>query len=121
MLNSEGIYSLADFIKGIVKVDRTEFRFPEGKEAEEYTVEGITVCRYWGKKDNLILLLDTGDMKLKFSFWSNNKYCYEPVPKRKVSIKESVRFLSDGSYIRLTYVNKNTITRVRDIKVLKRA
>lgn len=119
-MNSDGIYNESDFKKGDIAVIRSEYDFPS--KIGIHTVEGKTVCRYWGRKGNLILLLDTdsGD-KLKFCFWHNTNYCCEPIPKRLIDVdKESVRYLADGTRIRLTYQKSEnaSITRVRDIVVI---
>ncbi|WP_227636660.1 hypothetical protein, partial [Klebsiella pneumoniae] len=48
-------------------------------------------------------------------------YCCEPIPKRLIDVnKESVRYLADGSRIRLTYQKSenSSITRVRDIVLI---
>lgn len=119
-MNIDGIYNESDFKKGIVDIDRKEYLFPD--EIGLFKIVGETVCRYWGKKGNIILLVDTIEgRKLKFSFWSNTKYCCEPIPKRLIDVdKESVRYLADGSRIRLTYQKSEnaSITRVRDIVVI---
>lgn len=116
-MNAEGIYNNSDFRKREIDVVRTEYVFPE--EVGIYTIKGVTVCRYWGKKGNLILLVKTDEgRKLKFSFWSNTKYCCEPIPKRPIDVeKESVRYLVDGTRIRLTYQRSEfaTITRIREL------
>lgn len=119
-MNADGIYNNADFSKGDISVIRSEYEFPE--EAGTFVIEGVTVCRYWGRKGNLILLLDTDSgEKLKFCFWSNTNYCCEPIPKRLIDVdKESVRYLADGSRIRLTYQKSEnaSITRVRHIVII---
>ena len=114
-MNEQGIYNRKDFGK-IVKIDRTGYNFPN--ESGMQMITGTTACRYWGKKDNLILLVNADDgRKLKFSFWKNTKYCCEPSPKRAVSETESVRHLPDGSRIRLIFEKSPgaRITRVREI------
>lgn len=119
-MNADGIYNSADFSKGDISVIRSEYEFPE--EAGTFVIEGVTVCRYWGKRGNLILLIKTEEgKKLKFSFWNNVKYCFEPIPKRKLDVeKDSVRYLSDGTKIRLTYEKSisSNVTRVREIERL---
>lgn len=119
-MNSNGILNNSDFKKGGITITRSDYEFPE--ETGLFTIEGITVCRYWGKRKNLILLVDSLDgRKLKFSFWSNTKYCCEPTPKRQVDPeKESVRYLKDGSKIRITYQRGElaSTTRIREIKIL---
>lgn len=116
-MNADGIYNNADFSKGDISVIRSEYEFPE--EAGTFVIKGVTVCRYWGKKGNLILLVETDEgRKLKFSFWSNTKYCCEPIPKRPIDVeKESVRYLVDGTRIRLTYQRSEfaRITRIREL------
>lgn len=119
-MNIDGIYNESDFKKGIVDIDRKEYLFPD--EIGLFKIVGETVCRYWGKKGNIILLVDTIEgRKLKFSFWSNTKYCCEPVPKREIDVaKESVRFLPDRSKITLICERTSNakITRIRDISLL---
>lgn len=116
-LNAEGIYNNADFRKGEIDIVRTDYDFPE--EMGIHTIEGVAVCRYWGKKGNLILLVETDEgRKLKFSFWNNTKYCCEPIPKRRIDVEnESVRYLADGTRIRLTYQRSEfaSITRIREL------
>ena len=120
-MNSEGIYNDSDFKKGAVAVKRSNYEFPS--EVGEFEIEAVTICRYWGKRDNLILLVDEIDTnrKLKFSFWKNKKYCCEPVPARQLhSEKESVRKLTDGSRVKIKYSRSANagITRVREIDKL---
>lgn len=117
-MNADGIYNDSDFRKGDMAINRKEYSFPT--ETGTFTVEGVTVCRYWGKKKNLILLVDSLDgRKLKFSFWSNTKYCCEPIPSRKIVVEcESVRYLKDGSKVILTCEKgeKASFTRIRQIE-----
>lgn len=120
LMNSDGIYNDADFRNKEIMVERSEYEFPD--EVGLHTITGKTICRYWGKKGNLILLVETNEgRKLKFSFWNNTKYCCEPIPKRQVDPeKESVRYLKDGSKIRITYQRGElaSTTRIREIKIL---
>ncbi|EMF0336526.1 DNA topoisomerase [Enterococcus faecium] len=120
-MNSDGIFNNADFRKGDITINRSDYVFPE--ESGVFVIEGVTVCRYWGKRKNLILLLDSLDgRKLKFSFWSNTKYCCEPSSSREVDVeKESVRYLKDGSSIILTCEKSKDakITRIRNIEIKK--
>lgn len=118
LMNSDGIYNNADFRNKEIMVERSEYEFPD--EVGLYTITGKTICRYWGKKGNLILLVETNDgRKLKFSFWSNTKYCCEPIPSRKIVVeRESVRYLKDGSKVILTCEKgeKASFTRIRQIE-----
>lgn len=118
LMNSDGIYNNADFRNKEIMVERSEYEFPD--EVGLHTITGKTICRYWGKKGNLILLVETNEgRKLKFSFWNNTKYCCEPIPKRKIDPeRESVRYLRDQTEIKLTYerTEGSNITRIRDIK-----
>ncbi|EPY6472519.1 hypothetical protein ACWO4B_003216 [Clostridium sporogenes] len=119
-MNTDGVLNNVDFKNNIVDVKREEFEFPN--EIGLYTIKGKTIARYWGNRGNLILLVETDKgRKLKFAFWNNKGYCVEPLPFRKVDRKkESVRYLSDGTNIALTYeksVNAK-ITRVRNLIIL---
>ncbi|WP_222664259.1 hypothetical protein [Clostridium botulinum] len=119
-MNIDGVLNDKDFRTNTIDVKRENFKFPD--EIGVYTIKGKTIARYWGKKGNLILLMETDQgRKLKFAFWNNKGYCAEPLPFRKVNhTKESVRYLPDGTNIALTYEKSYTakITRVRDLIIL---
>ncbi|KRU40051.1 hypothetical protein [Clostridium sporogenes] len=119
-MNIDGVLNDKDFKINTIGVKREDFKFPD--EVGVYTIKGRTVARYWGKKGNLILLLETDEgRKLKFAFWNNKGYCIEPLPFREVdNEKDSVRYLPDGTNIALTYEKSYNakITRVRNLIIL---
>lgn len=118
----DGVLYPKDFLNEFSNIKRNEYLFPE--EVGKYTVEGSVLCRYWGKKGNIILLVDSScGRKLKFSFWNNAKYCPQPIGEKKKGLdveKHSVRFFSDGIRIELVYERLEgwNHTRVRWIEKL---
>lgn len=119
-MNSDGVYSDKDFKDGTIVVNRLDYEIPI--ENGLFNIEGIIVCRYWGKKGNIILLVESDSgRKLKFSFWNNRKYCAEPEKKdvKKLCAEEhSVRYMKNGTRVALIYEKKESynFTRVRWIE-----
>lgn len=118
-MNRYGVLNNADFRNGVTDIRRSDYSFPD--EVGVNTVSGTLVCKYWGNKDNLILLIDTDcGKKLKFSFWKNTNYCCEPRALDIDSYRDSVKNLIIGTRLKLTYQRSENagITRIRSIVLL---
>ncbi|MCL1948153.1 MAG: hypothetical protein FWF59_00225 [Turicibacter sp.] len=115
-MNREGIYNEGDFREGGIEIDRKAYWFP--LETGQHDIRGTVKLLYWGKKMNLIVLLDTEDgKKLKFSFWRNTGYGPEPKGEAQAE-KVSARNLRAGDVVKLTYERGENakVTRIRSLE-----
>lgn len=118
-MNLEGIYNESDFRKQKISISRNEFEFP--LEDGINKVFGKLVLKYWGKRDNLILLLITNDdRKLKFSLWKNTNYYFKSSEQLSLDGFNFMRNVKEGSMLMIGFENKknSNVTKVKKIILL---
>jgi len=117
-MNKYGV--LAPTEEEYLMFDKNGFTIPENEGFHE--VFGIAVLRYWGRKGNLVLLIDSiHDGKLMFSFWKKNgDYTVEAKTKSNLELLSAEKDVGTGDLIRIVYERGKTAnyTRIRELEIV---